>query len=1012
MQMTNTVSLLVNEPFEDVSSHLSDVLGSKVIASKDSLNDLSLTDIEGLAGFVIIDTDALPEEHDNCEKLFQALSNRFCLLLRRDWTDIAPPIMQRLMSAPCPVIQFPLSPHSVTVLKNYIEVSAHQQTEIKRVDLLERCLQSIGQHRLYLDNQGNVVLVDWNETSVSQQLTQGAVNRPWYYVLKVRRDLSSAETIQFISNAINVEATTKFPPIAIELPNQQSKLVDGLICPVTYADGSVGRVIIIRELADLDSIEDLTNLYHESTSNNASQQAMLLLSPDKLRDINRQFGRETGDRLLMAVGQAIHQYLRPTDIVDHFGGATFVVILRDYESAQVEHICKKIFSTLQAIPIPDSTINPTFSIGLAISSQNIQLSPLELFHNALLSLNHAQTSGGAQIKQWDRTLSGQQIGNLDKLSGNFSQNVHANYIKMMMSWNILTEVNDAPNRSAFVEALMRQLVKGLALESATYADLLGNKQSNRISTLKNGNLVTSGTVALSEHQKRYLSQYTSNLNKTEVFTSVDEYHKSTLIPVTSHKNVIGFVLLQAPLSQAYDTKSHLLLKNIGEFIRFHIQKYDHIAIPPQEFKPNIDDEHAMSISSPAMLEQMSLLKRVAPTDANILITGESGTGKELLAHAIHRMSHRNHKPLVIFDCGAVVDSLIESELFGHVKGAFTGATTSSTGAILKASEGTLFLDEIGELPLETQVKLLRFTQSKQFSAVGDHNLKQVDVRIIAATNVDLEKKVREGTFREDLYYRLNVINVNSPPLRERSEDIVPIAEMYLEKFSRQYDKQITGFSQSSLQALQEYSWPGNVRELVNLIHRAVVICDSVHIETTDLGLFPDAMNATRITENASVLSDNSSNNIATNTQESSVDDIWQSLITCLQQTAETIDICKEIEKRLYKHALDITKENVAQAAAYVGIAETTFRRRWDNLKSLTQPISNSLNDTLESLVTSINKYRAKSNRVHACKLRLVKACEDIGLNTREASQLLLISRPTYRKLLEESSDDSKALLTL
>jgi two-component system, NtrC family, response regulator PilR len=227
--------------------------------------------------------------------------------------------------------------------------------------------------------------------------------------------------------------------------------------------------------------------------------------------------------------------------------------------------------------------------------------------------------------------------------------------------------------------------------------------------------------------------------------------------------------------------------------------------------------------SPKMLALYDLLEKVAPTKTNILITGESGTGKELVAKAIHYNSSRKDKPFVTLNCGAIPESLIESELFGHMKGAFTDAIATKKGLFEMADEGTIFLDEISELPLLMQVKLLRVLQDREFKRVGGTEDIRVDVRIISATNKDLEEGVKEKRFREDLFYRLNVIQIKLPPLRERREDIAVLAAHFLKKYSDELNKNISKISPEALHLLLNYGYPGNVRELQNIIERAVAL---------------------------------------------------------------------------------------------------------------------------------------------------------------------------------------------
>jgi transcriptional regulator with GAF, ATPase, and Fis domain len=217
------------------------------------------------------------------------------------------------------------------------------------------------------------------------------------------------------------------------------------------------------------------------------------------------------------------------------------------------------------------------------------------------------------------------------------------------------------------------------------------------------------------------------------------------------------------------------------------------------------------------------VEEVAPTTATVLITGPSGTGKELIARVIHQMSPRRSKPFVSVHCAALTETLLESELFGHERGAFTGAVSTRKGRFEMADGGTLFLDEVGEIPLATQVKLLRVIQEREFERVGGSKLISVDVRIITSTNRDLKAEIGAGQFREDLFYRLNVFPIVMPALNQRDEAIIPLAEYFARKFASAFGKKFTGFTSAARSALQKYQWPGNIRELQNIIERAVIL---------------------------------------------------------------------------------------------------------------------------------------------------------------------------------------------
>ncbi len=271
----------------------------------------------------------------------------------------------------------------------------------------------------------------------------------------------------------------------------------------------------------------------------------------------------------------------------------------------------------------------------------------------------------------------------------------------------------------------------------------------------------------------------------------------------------------------------------------------------QEEIQQVHDARGFVGRSPAIERVLALVETVAPTPTTVLILGETGTGKELIARALHEKSPRRAHPLVKVNCSAISAGLVESELFGHVRGAFTGAVASRVGRFEVAHGGTIFLDEVGELPLDTQVKLLRVLQEREIEPVGSNESRKVDVRVIAATNRDLEREVEAGRFRKDLYFRLNVVPIRVPPLRERGDDAELLALFFMERFAREFGKRIERISSDSLARLCAYDWPGNVRELSNVIERAVVLARGTTLEI-DAEFLPSARLAERREANATI----------------------------------------------------------------------------------------------------------------------------------------------------------------
>ncbi|MGH9929352.1 MAG: sigma 54-interacting transcriptional regulator [Pyrinomonadaceae bacterium] len=311
------------------------------------------------------------------------------------------------------------------------------------------------------------------------------------------------------------------------------------------------------------------------------------------------------------------------------------------------------------------------------------------------------------------------------------------------------------------------------------------------------------------------------------------------IPLVSDDRACGVLFFMAAARDAYAHLRRGLLEQVSNAVAVALDDClaheevrrlrDRLAAENAYLQEEIRSEHNFEEivgRSPALLAVLRQVDQVARTDATVLISGETGTGKELIARAIHNASGRKDRPLVKVNCAAISAGLVESELFGHMKGAFTGAIDRRTGRFELANGGTIFLDEVGELPLDTQVKLLRVLQEQEFEPVGSSKTVSVDVRIITATNRNLQEAVRNGYFREDLYYRLNVFPILVPPLRERAEDVAVLAMFFLTQFAQRFDKKIDGISQDAMAQLTSYSWPGNIRELQNIIERAVVLCQT------------------------------------------------------------------------------------------------------------------------------------------------------------------------------------------
>ncbi len=340
----------------------------------------------------------------------------------------------------------------------------------------------------------------------------------------------------------------------------------------------------------------------------------------------------------------------------------------------------------------------------------------------------------------------------------------------------------------------------------------------------------------------------------------------------------------------------------------------HVAAPPAE-----PGRFRIIGQSKPMMQVYDVIERVADTPSTVLITGESGTGKELIARALHDNSSRASKPYIPVHCAAIPPNLIESELFGYEKGAFTGAVTSKPGRFELADKGTLFLDEIGEIPLNMQVKLLRALQEQEFERVGGIKTLSVDVRVVAATNRDLKKEIEEGRFREDLYYRLNVVHVHLPPLRERTSDVPLLLEHFVKRFNERLKRSVQGFTSGALELLEKHPWRGNIRELENVVERCMLFCDGDQIDVDHL--------PTEIREATS---------IATSVGESLLgDERTAEAVTSPDSNVGLKDAVKEatakLEKELIVRALAQTGGNVTHTARLLKISRKSLQTKMKEL---------------------------------------------------------------------------------
>ena len=574
---------------------------------------------------------------------------------------------------------------------------------------------------------------------------------------------------------------------------------------------------------------------------------LLLLGPDDFGWVNERLDRRSGDRVLREIAAEIRAGLRSHDHVARYGGAIFTVILLDTPLADSRVVAENVARRLGEQRYHGGILRLEFSAGLAAVDLEEPIDAQELVRRADQALSAAKRGTAGSVRVWEKGSDVEHARSLDRLQGIFTGDKSTDYRNMRLLLDSVAAVAASTDAAELARGLTERLF-----------ETLHPRRVGVLERSRQGTFEVLGGLERAEGGPRPFRATEQDVAIVEracregkfVATGGEAPGELTLcaLPLVVPDRCLGGIVVEVgALAVSFEGSDRRFLDALAcemavalDRVRLIERERERQREEKERLEAEVTDLRRVVHGSrlayrSAVIESLlATARKVAHTDTTVLVTGESGTGKELLASTLHDLSGRREREMVVVDCSAISPTLIESELFGHERGAFTGAHARKPGRFAQADGSTVFLDEIGDLPLDLQSKLLRFVQDKQFTPVGGVVPQTVDVRIIAATNVDLGSKVAEGRFRPDLFHRLNVVRLHVPPLRERREDIVHLAGIFLKQFAALYRRPAHHFTARAEEALEEYRWPGNVRELQNLVLTSVLFCDAPEVDVEDL----------------------------------------------------------------------------------------------------------------------------------------------------------------------------------
>lgn len=790
-------------------------------------------------------------------------------------------------------------------------------------------------------------------------------------------------------------------------------------------------------------------------SANGSPLVLLLMKLDNYLHRRRRFGHEHTDRWLQQAASVLEATLRKEDGLFRFGDAQFAVVANVADAQGADKLANKLLEASRTLSDATEFATDSLSIGYIYhgpeegseedpqETEQQQLEqepdPQRLNLSAEQALDQAALLGGNQALAFSGTFDTDTASMSHPQGSMLTADPAKDYRNSHILWHTISLVAAKAEPNALCRAFINLLEESLSdTNVALLTEVHGNLRSLAQLDDEEDDLIT---PLRQQFIRQALAQQKSQV-QTNAGNSSDQQQYWLATPLMYHGNLHGALFIES--NEALDAADQVFFKALADQIAGVLDRAQLVAIErqrsAQESKALRAELHqlkqqnntpviAQVVQSDAMRQVMDHVHRIAATDVSVLILGESGAGKEVMAHSIHQASDRADRPLVIVDCSAIAHSLIDSELFGRVKGAFTGADAASTGRIAQANGGTLFLDEIGELPLDVQAKLLRFVQEKQIIAVGDTAEQHIDTRIICATNRNLLHEVREGKFRGDLYYRLQVIQVHLPSLRERRADLPVLVQNLLAKFNQQFGREITGLTDAAWAKVNEYNWPGNIRELQNAMLRGTLMAEGSELEAKDIQVDQQDQEAPAAKQTLAADVAPSTDALAppapiraparlpTDSFESE-DDSWSMLATILRGQIQALDnnqlsdapLGRWLADAVVLNAYELSNQVVRSAARLLGMPETTLRRQLGKAKSnASNPFQSTSARWLASLpaLTSVlhtiltEPSNTEGSLAERCQVVLLEeVAQATSGDLRSGAAIMGVTPPTYTRWLE------------